>query len=1264
MGGVYGAGRIRTDAGVPRTLSIRHSAITMTRPWQIALDVGGTFTDAVAVAPDGSLHSAKVLSSGLFRTTITVNDTGVVAELPSLPNVARFLDRTTISVLHGATADALLIDRDEPTADGRRNLHLAQPIPPGWPRGTACAAIIDPRRSSPALAAHLLTRTPLWQRLPAMEVRLGTTRGTNALLEGAVTPVLFLTNAGHEDVLRIGDQRRPDLFALHIVRDPPPHAFVMGVRGRLDAAGNELEPLDHDQIRDCARLARETGVGAVAICLLHAWCNPIHELRIRKLLAEEGIESISLSSELSQTIGFEARARVTCVNAQLSQPVADYLAQVRDDLHGAPLRVMTSAGALAPADLFTPKDSLFSGPAGGVAGARSAARAAGLLPAIAFDMGGTSTDVARLSDELGLNPTTKLGAAQLASPSVAVESVAAGGGSVLDVIDGQVCVGPRSAGSAPGPACYGMDGPLTVTDAHLVLGHLDGARFPFPLDRDAAHARARELCERWRIERDEPIDVPTMLRAFLAVADARMAEAIRRVSARRGVDPSTHTLVAFGGAGGMHACALADLLGMRRVLVPARAGLLSAQGIGTSRTGTIELRSLRMGLAEWAATAECAPGDCLGIRPANQEAIIEIPASTTSLPELRSTFREQYRAIFGFEPPHGNETIEWVRHHDLADDAWSLPNDATVAMTPTTHGLALDHCTMVVPEGWAAREIDGGVVIERTASMAAAAPMIATEALVAATLHGAAESMGEALRATAVSVNVRDRLDYSCGLLDADGALIVNAPHLPVHLGALGACVRAVAATLELKPGDVAVTNHPAFGGSHLPDVTVVTPIFERPDGGALLGYAATRAHHAEIGGIEPGSMPPFARSLAEEAVVLPPTYVVRSGIDCLDMVTSLLRDAQHPTRALQQNLDDLRAQVAANHTGVERMRATALRFGERFAPALAALRSRSRHAAMAALAAVPEGAVTEILDDGTPICVRLTRRAQATIDEPLAFDRAQQRVTIDFTGSGAVHAGNFNAPEAVIRSATLYALRVMAGAHDPVRAGVLPLNEGFLDAVELIVPPGFLNPPFHADPAACPAVGAGNTETSQRVVDALLRVLGAAACSQGTMNNLIFGSARFGFYETIAGGSGANSIGPGESGVHTHMTNTRITDAEVLESRYPVRLMRFALRRGSGGAGIHDGGDGIERELLFLEPVMCSIIGQHRASGPYGMAGGRAGAVGEQWLLRGPLRLPLAGVGTSELQAGDRILIRTPGGGGWGSLADGVIEDDQADNS
>jgi len=1236
----------------------------MTRPWQIALDVGGTFTDAVAVSPAGRVHTAKVLSSGLIRTTITIDHAGLNTDLPNVPTVAGFLSRASIRLLHGPSTDAVVIDTDEPVANGTRRLRLLQPIPAEWPRGTPCPAVIDPRKCSPALAAHLLTGTPLARPLPPTEVRLGTTRGTNALLEGSVSPVLFITNAGHEDLLRIGDQRRPDLFALRIVRDPPPHAFVMGIRGRLDATGAELEPIDHAEIRECARLARETGAGAVAICLMHAWRAPTHEHQIRKILVEEGIDAISLGSELSRTIGFEARARVACINAQLARPVAEYLLQVRDELHGAPLRVMTSAGALAPADLFTPKDSLFSGPAGGVAGARAVAAEAGLLPAIAFDMGGTSTDVARLTTELELTPTTRLGAAQLASPSVAVESVAAGGGSVLDLIDGQVCVGPRSAGSTPGPACYGMGGPLTITDAHLLLGHLDGARFPFQLDRDAARARANALRERWHQERGEPIDLHQMLRAFLAVADERMAEAIRRVSARRGLDPSTHTLVAFGGAGGMHACALADLLGMQRVLVPARAGLLSAQGIAASRTGSIEVRTLRMGLAEWAATAECAPGDCLGIRPANQEAIIEVPATTTSLTELRAGFRAQYRTIFGFDPPHGNETIEWIRHHDLAQDAWSMPVEGSTQLERTQHGVAMDHCTVVVPEGWTTRSTENGLVLERTTPRSQSAPSIAPEALVAAALHGAAESMGEALRATAVSVNVRDRLDYSCGLLDAEGALIVNAPHLPVHLGALGACVRAVAAALDLQPGDVAVTNHPAFGGSHLPDVTVVTPIFERSDGGALLGYAATRAHHAEIGGIAPGSMPPFAASLAEEAVVLPPTHVVRRGVECMDAVAALLREAPHPTRALQQNLDDVRAQVAANHTGVLRMRATATRFGSAFMPALATLRARSCQAAMAALAHVPEGSVTETLDDGTPIRVSLSRSAAREAGGPLAFEPRARRVTIDFTGSGAVHAGNFNAPMAVIRSATLYALRVMAGAHDAIRAGVLPLNEGFLDAIDLVVPRGFLNPPFTTDPTHCPAVGAGNTETSQRVVDALLRLLGGSACSQGTMNNLIFGSARFGFYETIAGGSGATELGAGESGVHTHMTNTRITDAELIESRYPVRLVRFGLRRGSGGAGIHDGGDGIERELLFLEPVTCSIIGQHRASGPYGMAGGRPGAVGEQWLVRGKIRMPLAGVGTTELQAGDRILIRTPGGGGWGSLADGVIEDDQADNS
>jgi 5-oxoprolinase (ATP-hydrolysing) len=1239
----------------------------MTRPWQIALDVGGTFTDAVAVAPDGSVHTTKVLSSGVIRVTAMSDRSSFWLETASMPPVQEFLHGASFRPIDAPPTDACVIDFDKVWSSGAHQVRTIPYPPREWRQfGDTFQAIIDPGMTSVALAAHLLTQTPLNTELPPIRIRLGTTRGTNALLERAVSQVLFVTNHGHEDLLRIGDQRRPELFALHIERDPPPHAFTVGIQGRLDASGRELEPLDEGELRRVALLAHESGCSAVAVCLMHSWVNPAHEDHVRRILHGAGIHAVSLGSALSRTIGFEARARTTCINAQLARPVADYLRDVRQQLDDASILVMTSAGTLAPADDFTPKDSLFSGPAGGVAGARAAAMAAGTMPAIAFDMGGTSTDVARLGDDPELNTTTRVGAAHIASPSVAVDSVAAGGGSVLEVIDGQPCVGPRSAGSMPGPACYGMGGPLTITDAHLLLGHLDGASFPFAMDRNAAAGRASDVCARWNEQRGESIDVPTMLRTFLAIANERMAEAIRRVSARRGLDPAAHTLLAFGGAGGLHACALAELLGMRRVVIPGRAGLLSAQGIGTSRTGTIEVRSVRMGLAQWAATMQAEPGDCLGVRPAQQEAVIEVPATAGGLSDLRATFAGRYRAIFGFDPPRGDETVEWIRHHDLADDAWSLPLDASTACTPTPHGFAMEHCTVVVPEGWTANPNPIGLVLERTGSASAQSPVIGTDALVAAALHGAAESMGESLRATAVSVNVRDRLDYSCGLVDVDGALIVNAPHLPVHLGALGACVRAVAATLDLGPGDAAVTNHPAFGGSHLPDVTVVTPVFERPDGGTLLGYAATRAHHAELGGIAPGSMPPFAASLAEEAVVLPPTLIVCGGIECFEAVTRLLRESPHPSRAVQQNLDDLRAQVAANHTGVVRMRATAARFSEHFMPALATLRSRARQAAVAALAGVPEGTVTETLDDGTPICVRLSRTVRTEPGGSLTIDPSRQRITIDFTGSGAVHPGNFNAPFAVIRSATLYALRVMAGAHDELRAGVLPLNEGFLDAVDLIVPHGFLNPVFQPDPAACPAVGAGNTETSQRVVDALLRLLGAAACSQGTMNNLIFGSDRFGFYETIAGGAGATARGDGASGVHTHMTNTRITDAELLESRYPVRLVRFALRRGSSGAGLHTGGEGVVRELEFLEPVTCSIIGQHRTDGPYGIDGGRPGAVGEQWLMRGAMRLPLPGVGTSELQAGDRVAIHTPGGGGWGPFIrpEDLGADAYADNS
>ncbi len=1224
----------------------------MNNPWQIALDVGGTFTDAVARTPDGCTATAKVLSSGVIRATVIVTDAGIDLEAPpGIPSVDGFLDRATLRLLDDGNGSTVVIDADVVRPDGTRRVRTLGPIPPAWPRGTRAQAVIDAGVHSPALAAHALTRTPLRATLPVVEVRLGSTRGTNALLEGDVAPVLFITNAGLEDVLRIGDQRRPELFAVRIVRDPPPYAFVFGVAGRIGADGCELEPIDEAQIDECARVAIESGCTAVAVCLMHSWRNDRHERRIGERLRTLGVRTISLSHALSRTIGFEARARATCINAQLSRPVGDYLEQVKRELHGARVRVMTSAGTLTDAESFHPKDSLFSGPAGGVVGARACAAMAHALPAIAFDMGGTSTDVARLHAQVDMNATTRVGQAHIASPSVAVESVAAGGGSVLHIVDGIVCVGPHSARSMPGPACYGMGGPLTITDAHALLGHLDGARFPFVLDLQAAAHAADAVLAEWRKQRDATISRDEMLHAFLQVADALMAEAIRRVSARKGLDPADHTLVAFGGAGGLHACALADALGMTRAIVPGHAGLLSAAGIAGSESGDVRVDTMRVSLHEWRAAATPLPGDVLGVRCKDQEAIIELPASSA---ELEHAFASEYASVFGTTPPQQELVVEWVRHHTRCGDAWSVRPAGAQAWTRTEVGWANDHCTVRTPHGWEGTPTSEGLMLTRHTPHTRAVAATASDALVAAALEGAAASMGESLRRTASSVNVRDRLDYSCGLLDPTGALIVNAPHLPVHLGALGACVRAVVAHTPLGPGDAAVTNHPAFGGSHLPDVTVVTPIYEHDDGGLLLGYAATRAHHAELGGIAPGSMPPFAPSLADEAVVLPPMLVARRGVESLQALRSALERAAHPSRAVEQNIADVRAQMAANHRGVVLMRAAYERFGRAFAPALEALRSQARTAATAALSTVPLGTVEERLDDGTPIRVTLSR---TTAHAPGARDgwTVDQHDTpplrLDFTGSGGVHAGNFNAPVAVVRSAVLYALRVMAGAADPVRAGALPLNEGFADAVALHVPRGLLNPAFPTDPHECPAVGAGNTETSQRVVDALLRLFGVCACSQGTMNNLIFGSARFGFYETIAGGAGASAQGGGESGVHTHMTNTRITDAEVLEARYPVRLRRFRLRAGSAGAGRHDGGEGVIRELEFLEPVTCSIIGQHRLEAPYGLNGGRPGAVGSQWLIRGAFRLPLPGVGTTELAVGDRVEVQTPGGGGWGAL-------------
>ncbi len=1190
---------------------------------------------------------------------------------------------------------------------------------PRFEDGSAVEVAFD--EEAPVLAARLVTGTPAGEPLPDLAMRLATTRGTNALLERRGASVALFVTAGFGDLLAIGNQQRDDLFALAVEPRRPLYRAVVEVDERLSSDGSVLRPLETLELEAPARRLLDRGIDCAAVALLHAYRNPAHEKAVAQLLRGLGFRHVSVSASLAPRIQILPRAETAVVNAYLSDAIESYLEGVQAAIGGGTLHVMTSSGGLVGARRYPPKDSLLSGPAGGVVGAASAGAASGEELLIAFDMGGTSTDVSRFGGRFDYSRTTNVGGARLLTPSLAIETVAAGGGSICWFDATQVRVGPESAGASPGPACYGRGGPLTLTDVNLLLGRIAAERFVVPLDVPAAEAAADELLEQVRRGSGERLERETLLIGLLEIANERMAEAIRRISTRRGYGLMDHTLVAFGGAGGQHACALASMLAMRRVLVPVDAGILSALGLRAARLERFVERSVLAPLleaeghleewfgalgreaverveAEGVARAEIEVGRrSVEMRVEGQEATLTVdwPAHDG----LESAFAARYRTLYGYDPPRAGLEVESLRlvarssgpaeassgsRAQTAASAFaparqSDPRGADFRLSRSGAELAPERLVgtgmgrlaalrarrarawrrlrgprsggreaqrdgrrdrMAMPRGHGRRATARG-----GDGMTAASQAVELE-LFTHRFEMLAARMGEMLQRTALSVNVKERLDFSCALLDAEGRLVVNAPHIPVHLGALGLCVRSVAAHLELRPGDVAVTNDPAFGGSHLPDVTVITPVFlpgedVAGEDRAPFAYVASRAHHAEIGGTHPGSMPPAATTLVEEGVVLTPRYLVRDGVGLWEDAKGWLLDAPFPSRAVQENLADLQAAVAANHQGGRALRDLAAEHGpERVARYMGLLRRAARQRIERALEAFGAGRfeATETLDDGTALAVEITIQGGSA--------------RIDFTGSGDVHPGNLNATPAIVRSVVLYVLRLLL-------AEPLPLNEGLMEPIELVLPPGLLNPPFAADPRESPAVVGGNVETSQRLVDTLLKALGLVACSQGTMNNTLFGNERFGYYETVCGGAGAGPGFAGASAVHTHMTNTAITDPEVLELRYPVRLERFALRHGSGGAGAFPGGDGARREIVFLEPAVLSVLGQHRESGPYGMKGGAAGKPGRHSLVRADgTREALGSVDGREVFPGDRLVLETPGGGGWGVAKDSSREE------
>jgi len=1256
--------------------------------WRIFVDTGGTFTDALAVNTSGEVRRAKILSSGALRGTIDRADgrsrLRVRADW-SLPD--DFLRGFRFRGLEPGSPEVTVSRYDA----GTSTIDLSEAWPTDLVPGQPFEAISP--EESPVLAARILTRTPPGRPLPVESLRLATTLGTNALLERrGVRTALFVTR-GFGDLILIGTQQRPDLFALDVRRPAPLYESVVEVDERLTADGSILRPLEEREIVDSASRLAASGIESAAVALLHSHRNPRHEERVQEILERCGIRHVSRSSLLAPFIKILPRAETAVVDAYLAPVVRSYLDRVGRSLVGGRLHVMTSAGGVVTMTAARPKDMLLSGPAGGVVGAAIAGRKSGFTKVIAFDMGGTSTDVARFDGDYEYTFEHQVGDAHLVAPALAIESVAAGGGSICAFEARRLRVGPRSAGASPGPACYGAGGPLTLTDVNLLLGRLDPARFGIPIGEQAAQ-RAAEILVRALAEESAPSPArEAVLSGLVDIADERMADAIRTVSVRRGYDPADYALVAFGGAGGQHACGVASRLGIPIVVVPADAGLLSALGLRhavierfaeeqvlapletaakhlAAVVGRLERQAIERVASEGVAQSEIdVRRRTVHLRFAGQDSVVEVPY--TGEASLEEAFARRYAALFGHRPEGRPVEIESIRvvasSRPVPDGGERRPPaafEAAPAGTRRAHfsGRFIDvpvfdrdrlepgarlrgpalvfeaHAATVVDTGWSAL-VDAALalVLRRDGNAASLSESARPEAvrleLFTNRFRAIASDMGERLRRTAISTNIKERLDFSCAILDAAGELVVNAPHIPVHLGALGLCVRRLRETLRLGPGDVVVTNHPAYGGSHLPDVTVVTPVFSDGAAADLIGYVASRAHHAEIGGSRPGSMPPAATTLAEEGVVIPPLYLVRRGEALWDEMRRLLQGPPWPSRAVEDNLADLRAAVAANHAGAEALRGLA---GEHGAATVALYMERLKDLAASsiseALSEVPPGryAAEESLDDGTVLRVLLTLK--------------DGRAAIDFTGSAGVHPGNLNATTAVVRSVVMYVLRLLLRRP-------LPLNEGLMRAVDLTIPRGLLNPDFDLDPGRAPAIVGGNIETSQRLVDTLLKALGLAACSQGTMNNVLFGDKHFGYYETICGGCGAGPGFHGASAVHSHMTNTRMTDAEILEHRYPVRVERFAVRRGSGGAGRYRGGDGAVREIVFLSSVSLSVLGQHRTVAPYGLAGGAPGRTGAQRLVRANGEVvPLGSIDSCEAGPGDRLIVETPGGGGYGA--------------
>lgn len=1204
--------------------------------WQFWVDRGGTFTDIVARRPDGSTVTAKLLSE----------------------NPEQY--------------------RDAAVAGIRKLLGIApgQPVPADQ---VAC-------------------------------VKMGTTVATNALLERKGERTVLVTTRGFRDGLRIAYQNRPRLFDRNIVLPELLYESVIEANERMDAKGEVVRALDEAALRENLQRVYDDGVRSVAIVFLHAWYAPAHEQRAAEIAREIGFSQVSASHEVSPLIKYVSRGDTTVVDAYLSPILKRYVDQVAGDLPGVRLMFMQSSGGLTDAHRFRGKDAILSGPAGGIVGMVRTSELAGFNRIIGFDMGGTSTDVSHYAGEFEREFDTQVAGVRMRAPMMSIHTVAAGGGSILHFDGARLRVGPDSAGANPGPACYRRGGPLAVTDCNVLLGKIQPHYFPRvfgpqadeSLDADVVRERFSAMAKEIRQATGREMTPEQLAEGFLEIAVGNMAEAIKRISVQRGHDVTEYALTVFGGAGGQHACLVADALGMTTVFAHPLGGVLSAYGMGLADQTDMRQKSVEKVLdaalmpqlqAELDELATQAQGELerqhvpqdqiriqrrLHLKYRGTDTALEV--AFADLEQVQKDFEAAYRQRYSFLMPGRELVVETVSVEATGggEAATEQPQTRTRAgaLTPREtvqmygHGAWRDtplyvradmipgdvipgpaiisepNQTTIVEPGWQAELTQLDHIVLKRVEARPQRRAVGTQAdpvmleVFNNLFMSIAEQMGYRLQNTAYSVNIKERLDFSCAIFDAEGNLIANAPHMPVHLGSMGESIKTImsANAGRMQPGDAYVVNDPYHGGTHLPDVTVITPVFDRA-AKEILFFVGSRGHHADIGGTTPGSMPPDSKTVEDEGVLFTNFQLVRNGEFRETAAREILASGRWPARNPDQNIADLHAQIAANEKGVQELLRMCDHFGLDVVRAyMGHVQDNAEEAVRRVISVLKDGKFEYPLDNG------------AVIRVAVSVDREARTAVVDFTGTSAQLENNFNAPGAIAVAAVLYVFRTMVDDD-------IPLNAGCLKPIEVIIPEGSMlrpNPPA--------SVVAGNVETSMCIVNALYGALGVLAASQGTMNNFTFGNARYQYYETISGGTGAgptriDAAGPHDAGfagasvVQAHMTNSRLTDPEVLELRFPVRLESYEIRQGSGGAGRYRGGDGGIRRMRFLEDMTAAILSNNRVYAPFGLAGGSPGMVGRNYIERADGTVDELGPQDSaQLRAGDVFVVETPGGGGYGA--------------